>query len=246
MQFQLLPLLDTMIAFYRQPRGRERFEDYLRLALNDARDAPQRPIFIYNPMGREHVLAQLEVLHRLEAERLAAEEIEGVNIRLPAEGTAAGAPRRIEVGLNLADDLLGGWTNRYTTDYSLRFPRKLTALHRHYCTPIFWTSDQLSTALIRRRVGEALWRSVYWFSPNGGVSHTLEDHLRQEDFVRHRMAGQFSGLLSTASTALRARYETYRLTQGPAHVLAILYGDFAAESLGHRALGVGPGLLAED
>lgn len=231
-----------MITFYRQPRGRERFEDYLRLALNEARNAPQRPIFIYNPMGREQVLTQLEELRRLDAEGIARQEIETINMRLHANPTVK-ASLQIALGLNLADDIGGGWTNRYTTDYSLRFPRKITALHRQYCTPIFWTSDALDTDLIRRRVGEALWRSVYWLSPGGGIARTLAEHLQQEINVS-RQIGRSHTPAATGDSALRQLYREYRQATGPADLFALLYGDEAAASLGHRPLGAGKGLLA--
>ena len=131
--FQVLPILDTMIEFYEQPRTPERFNRYLALLRGNTKDDLAFPIGGFNPMAKEHVLEKLLQLKQLRVETIISETLADLNIQLSAS-------EKIQVAFNLADDLHGGWTNKFSSDYSSNF--KLSALvRRNFCTPFLWTGE---------------------------------------------------------------------------------------------------------
>ena len=70
---------------------------------------------IMNPMGKDHVTALLDALLALDAD--------GVGARAAADASAAlsDVPGEFKIALVVADDLMGGWTNRYDYEYTFRF-----------------------------------------------------------------------------------------------------------------------------
>ena len=79
--FTLLPVLDTMIDFYKKPPSPARFQDYLNLMTPNRKDVVL-PITSYNPMAKEHVLAKLEVLKALNTEGVMEAVISKVNAKM--------------------------------------------------------------------------------------------------------------------------------------------------------------------
>ena len=56
MKLTYVPLLATLRAVYAVPRGRERFETYLKTVLaKDRADVELLPLLAANPMAKEHV-----------------------------------------------------------------------------------------------------------------------------------------------------------------------------------------------
>src|SRR4051794_6494122 len=95
----------------------ERFRQYLRtLTSEDGTALELPPLGIMNPMGREHVTALLDALLALDADAVAARAVAEASARLAAD------PGDFKVGLVVADDRMGGWTNRYAAEFTLRFP----------------------------------------------------------------------------------------------------------------------------
>src|SRR6185369_3088721 len=114
MDLELEPLFAVQRDLYRIPRGMERFHAYvkvLRGARPDDLDVP--PLVAMNPMAKDHVPALLDEWIALGAED-SAREI------LPALAKATSdTSGRFRIGLVVADDARGGWTNRWSTDYGL-------------------------------------------------------------------------------------------------------------------------------
>jgi hypothetical protein len=235
MRITWLPLLQQMRAVYAVPRGPERFRQYLQLATGGADDLVT-PVLAFNPMAREHVVARLEALLALGGDEIAAE----------AAARAAQRLARIELelvgGLELADDLHGGWTNRYLTDAGHRFPAAMAQKPlagrsniRPFATALLFVSEEYTGEAIAALVAEAVYRGAY--GRLVGPARTLEEMLRQE-----RMAARFAGTPSTAADedvdAARIAMAPHRASDAWPVCFACLYGDEAAESVGFAPLGV--------
>src|SRR5262245_17953189 len=138
MDLDFVPLLQLQRDLYRMPRGIDRFRQYLRVMVNDAGDDLRLPpLVIMNPMGKDHVPALLEAFLALDAE--------GVAARAVAEAAArvADIPGEYKVGLVIADDLMGGWTNRYASEYILVAANR-AALKRGWLAGVLWSSEPAS------------------------------------------------------------------------------------------------------
>jgi hypothetical protein len=93
------------------------------------------PIGIANPMAREHALARVDELIALDADSMGAAAARTADDRL----RDVPGPE-IKASIVLADDVGGGWTNRYTTEAMVRFPGR-GALKRPFATALVWTSE---------------------------------------------------------------------------------------------------------
>src|SRR5262245_31305956 len=116
MNLDYVPLLRLQRDLHGLPRSYDRFRQYLGVVLDRDRNAVVLPsLLVINPMGKDHVTALLDALLALDADGIAA--------RTVAETTAqlAGEPGDFKVALVVVDDLMGGWTNRYATEFTLRF-----------------------------------------------------------------------------------------------------------------------------
>src|SRR3954471_23581220 len=103
--FPLLPIQRRLQAL---PRDRERFQTYLRTITNaDGTDIELLPLLAMNPMGKDHVTALVDELLALDADGIAA----GIVAETASEH--ADLPGDFRAALVVADDLMGGWTNRW-------------------------------------------------------------------------------------------------------------------------------------
>ncbi len=232
MTFEQVYILEEMYKLYQQPASFDRFKAYLRLLGGTSDNDMQAAIGWYNPMAKPHILDKLSELMGLNAEQTASDALKAVpRLNVREDGLPA-----FKVFLNLADDLHGGWTNRFTTDYDSKF--RLNALMtRNFCTPVFWTSELYSTALISARTQEYALRMLYW--RNHPKPQTLREHIDQEVFV---------GLCAPADTTLcpddvdmdaaHLFFEAHQHSADYNLIFAFLYGDEAAESLGFKTYGI--------
>jgi hypothetical protein len=175
MNFELLPILDLMLKFYQKPRDADRFQEYLKILRGNTKDDLVMPIGGFNPMAKDHVFDKLLVLKTLDVETIMQDVLDRLNEKMKGENDL-----KFKVAFNVCDDLLGGWTNRFTTDYDSKF--KINALvKRQFCTPIFWSSESYDVDLIKKRTIEYALRTSYWLEkpkPN-----SLREHVEQEQFV---------------------------------------------------------------
>ena len=175
MKFELVPIIDTMCDLYEKPRSLERFQEYIS-KLQDKKGDMSLPIAGFNPMAKEHILDKLAELKDLKAELVIEETINNLNTTLRDLHNEL----VIKIVLNVADDLKGAWTNRYTTDYDSKF--KINALvARKFCTPFFWASEYYTESLISCRTLEYAYRTIYWLTiPKPKI---LKQHIEQEIYV---------------------------------------------------------------
>ncbi len=231
MTFQLLPILSIMRDFYQKPRNPERFQTYLQLLQGNTKGDLALPIGGFNPMGKEHVLEKLDALAALNAEQI----IEKTLFEFNKEQTHKDKTPIFKVALCLSDDLKGGWTNRFTTDYDNKF--KINALvHRHFCTPVFWTSETPDAALIKKRTLASLYRTLYWSTHPKPT--TLKDHIEQEKYVAQQVGGGVE-LPNIDFKKLTDFYQKYAQSDDYSLIFNFLYGDKASETLGFGCFGIG-------
>jgi hypothetical protein len=248
MQLENLPLLGLQRELYSMPRGMERFRRYLAAMTGGGEDL-LLPLTAVNPMGKEHMLPAVDSWIAAGAEEAAAGAVREAAARL------VDAPGRLRIGLAIADDVAGGWTNRFTTDFAHRF--ESAALYRRdFAVGLLWASEAAAgrpRALERRGGGTVAsrLRSLRRQAP----SPRLAEQARREVLLslaraayerRHGPARTLRERLAQEHDALRfAGLEPKPLP--PPHFLdaadapalfACLYGDEAARSLGYSALGV--------
>jgi hypothetical protein len=236
MLFELLPTIDIMLALYQKPRSMERFKEYIQLLQGGTKGDLAFPITGFNPMAKEHVVQKLTELKEIGAEKIIEQTLKEISTKFPSPGN----PAVFKVALNLMDDLKGGWTNRYTSDYDSKF--KLNALiKRHFCTPIFWTSEKYTQELITERVTEYLLRTIYWFTAS--KPQTLKDHIEQEKFVaKHKNKSNPGNEPAIDFTTVDTFYSEHKDSDNYHIIFNFLYGDEASRSLEFPHYGI-PGQM---
>jgi hypothetical protein len=181
-----------------------------------------------NPMAREHVPARLDQWLAMGAESVAADALREAEPRLSA---VEGAFR---VGLVIGDDVRGGWTNRHTSDASSRFEGD-ALLRRRWITTTLWSSDDPDSGGLRAAVMCSVYRTAHL--ARHGRPKTLEQMLTQEG-----RAMLFAGMSPATPPAALERARAIVLARPGATdfptCFAALYGDEAAQQLGHLPLDV--------
>jgi hypothetical protein len=229
MAVEHVPLLKIERDLHDIPRGIERFQAYLKTLVNDdGDDVRYLPLVAMNPMGREHVTSRLDELLAIDGDTRAAQAIVEATSRLGELGFD------LKHGLVVVDDVRGGWTNRTSVDFGLRFSIQLP-FKRPWVTTIWWVSETPTAQRIREAVLTSIFRLHHVHQQ--GTPKTLRQMMRQEG-----AAGFFAGL--------KPRYDEEELDY-TRHVIepildttdygvqiAALYGNNAASSLGYAPLGL--------
>src|SRR5215471_9578959 len=165
MNLEYVPLVQVMRDLHDIPRGHppdfngmKRFREYLRtiFPLDDTEDQ-LLPLLAMNPMGKDHVTALLDALLAMDAD--------GIGARVAAEASArlADVPGDFKVGLVVADDLMGGWTNRYANEFAYRFgpehlrtrrspPERPRWLKDYWVMGVLWSSEVPTEQTVREAV----------------------------------------------------------------------------------------------
>jgi hypothetical protein len=231
LELELLPLLHVQRELYAMPRNMDRFNAYLkRMTGSSEDDIDLPPLVMMNPMGKEHCLAAVDHLIAIGAEAAAAQALNEARERL------AGVAGAFKVSLVLADDRLGGWTNRTFAGFAARFPTQDALLKRPFITVPCWTSEawtaddaRLHTLVQVRRVA---------FVMQQGTPITLRDRMAQEG-----EALAFAGLTALTLPDDELSYSREVIaphldaTDQPT-VFACLFGDEAASEAGYPQMGL--------
>lgn len=231
MTLEYVRLLEAMREVYAMPRGPKRFLAYIRLATG-GRDDIGLPVSSFNPMAREHVVARLEELLQAgveEAGKHAAREIEEQLQAISGHW---------KTGFELVDDVRGGWSNRWLTDATARFPSPdLLARpnQRPFATALLWASEEADTGIASCRLRAAVYRATY--RRKYGAANTLAQMVRQEGLAA-LYAGEQHVVDRGAVAALRQRWGPLVHSARYPESFALLYGDEAASSVGYAPLGV--------
>jgi hypothetical protein len=229
MEFELLPILKTMRSLYESPKDMQRFQTYLQLLQGDSNGDIELPIGGFNPMAGSHLLNKLDELLDLNAEEIAEKVLKEINQKLPQSRDV------FKVVLNVADDLKGAWTHRYSTEYDSKF--KLKALvNRNFCTPFLWTSESYDKESIDKRVKAAVFRCVY--CKGQSTMKTLEDFVKQEAFVyknTHDLLLESGGISDIDN--IYSFYQENLYSENYSLIFNFFFGDEAARALEYPVFG---------
>jgi len=227
---ELLPLLKVQRDLLDQPRGFARFQSYLQTMVGGDGDLVL-PLAAFNPMSKGHVAAVLDKLMAINAEALATEAMRESAAKLCGVEALRAMPA-YRFGLVIADDAQGGWTNRYLFEAKDRFENKY-GLRKGFITALLWSSDEPDGERVRQATAGAVFRTAWLWTH--GLPKRLGEMMRQEGMAA-RFAGAAREQSVEPSVAALAR-EHLESSHYPA-LMACLYGDDAAESLGYPRVGM--------
>jgi hypothetical protein len=210
------------------PRGRGRFLAYLQVMIGGTNDIVL-PLMTFNPAGRGRVSDKLDELLALDAEGLAGDAIEEAKRRL------SGIDVAFRLGLVLADDAGGGWTNRSHVEIQNRF-RSTAVLKRGWAVALAWSSEDPTAQGIRRKVLATIYRTIATW--RHGEPRTLAEMMAREGHAAV-FAGAFkAGLDAEEIEYTREVLRPHRDATDLTTILPCLYGDRAARVLGNDAFGL--------
>lgn len=230
MELELLPLLHVQRELYAMPRNMDRFNAYLKQMIGSSKnDIDLPPLGLMNPMGKEHCLAAVDHLIAIGAEAAAAQALQEARPKL---SDVAGA---FKVSLVLADDRMGGWTNRTFAGFAARSPSREALLKRPFITVPCWTSETWDAEDARMQTLAQVRRVA--FVMQHGTQQTLRERMAQEG-----EALAFAGLTALALTdEIAYSREVIALHLDAVDqptVFACLFGDDAASEAGYPQLGL--------
>jgi len=229
MELEFVPLLRIQRDLYRMPRGMERFRAYLKTMVDADTGDLALPLVAMNPMGKDHVPALIDRLLELQADDIGAAAVAVAREQLTGE------PGRFRVGLVVADDAHGGWTNRYAYEFSHRFEER--ALYkRGWIEGLLWTSEVATEAMVREEVLTSIHRAAY--IQRHGLAKSLAGMLRQEGTAMAAAGSVEPALESDDLAYTRTIVEPLLEASDRATQMACLFGDAAANALGYRAQGL--------
>lgn len=223
---ELVPFLDELRELYLQPRGFERFNAYLE-KIRTSTGEMNLPISNVNPMAKPHALQRVERLQALGAEAIAFDAARAAAARLDGDDS-------LRLIVIVVDDALGGWTNRWFTQFAHRYERR-HEVRRGWVTVPCWSSEEPSAGAIERETAATLYRTID--ERRSGPVRSLRDILARE-IRAQRFAGEASPY---ESPSYAQTIEPYLDSREAPVVMSALYGDRVAESLGYSPLGVAIG-----
>lgn len=229
MKLEYVPLLKLQRELYDIPRGMDRFREYIATMVDPETRDMKLPLAPMNPMGKEHVSALLDEYVSLDADRLAAQAVREVEVHL---NQVSG---NFKVALVMADDAMGGWTNRYASEYYLRFGNK--PYHkRGWITGILWTSETPNAQSTRAEVLTAVFRTAY--IQQHGFAHTLGEMLAQEGYAMVQANYTAPTLADDEVEYTREVIAPHLNSKDYPTIFSCLFGDNAANLLGYDPLGL--------
>jgi hypothetical protein len=237
MQIEYVPLFQLQRDLHAIPRGMGRFRQYLRTISPDRTNLELPSLLAMNPMGRDHVTALLDALLALDADGIAARAV------AEAADELADEPGDFKATLVIADDLMGGWTNRYATEFTFRFPVPVLPRHprwlKHdWITGLLWSSEPASERAVREGILTAIYRMAYF--QRHGVARTLRDMLVQEGQVMAR-AGCTGPVLDPEDVEYtREVLIPYLDANDMRTCMECLFGDAPGRTLGFTPRGLSP------
>ncbi|MEM1308265.1 MAG: hypothetical protein AAGF98_01975 [Cyanobacteria bacterium P01_H01_bin.153] len=230
MKIKFVPLLQLQHNLYSISNVQERFQTYLETMLNtDASDVEFLPMMLMNPMGKAHGPEVLDTLLAMDADAIASLAISDVLNQFNDVN------KTLNLGLVVADDQRGGWTNRYTTEFSIRFELQ-NHLKRGWLAVILWTSEVSSAEKVREETLITMHRVAY--IQRYGFALTLEEMLNQEGYAM-AMSGCRQPALDEDEIAYTSKViSPYLAAQDYPTIMTCLFGDQAAHSLGYKPYGL--------
>ncbi len=249
MRLEYEPLLRIQREIQGMPLGMERFRQYLRTIWNCYEvDFELLPLLYANPMGKDHVTARLETLLEIDADAIAADAVALASSHL------ADVPGEFKAAVVVADDLMGGWTNRYDYEFKIRFgkdrdrdrsgtppdePIQPPKWSKYlWVTGVLWSSEAATPQAVREAILTATYRFAYVL--RHGPARTLRDMLAQEGQVM-AAAGCTAPTLDDDEIAYTREVLSRCLDANDMRTcVECLFGDLAGRTLGFTPRGLGP------
>jgi hypothetical protein len=238
-KLEYVPLFQVQRNLQGLPRDYERFREYLRTIRSQGGKGLELPSLIaMNPMGKEHVTDLLDALLAMDADGIAARAAAEASARL------ADTPGDAKITLIIADDLKGGWTNRYANEFTHRFCCGGTTgtlphwLNDFWITGLLWSSEPASERAVREAILTAASRTAY--VERHGLARTLRQKLAQEGAVM-AMAGCSEPVLDPEDIAYTRELLLPVLEADDMRTcIECLFGDAAGRTLGFTPRGLSP------
>ena len=228
MTLTFVPLLRIQRELYAMPRGMERFREYITTMVDAETGDLALPLVAMNPMGKDHVPALIDEYLALGAEQIAAEAT--------AQAVALQtSDRAYRVALVVSDDLKGGWTNRWASEYSHRIENAAIA-KRGWVVGILWTSEPASAENVRDAVLTSIYRVEYLQTHAEPAS--LGEMLEQEGYAMARAGCTTPQLDDDDLAYTRSVIAPHLGATDRATVIACMFGDRAAAALGYPPQGL--------
>jgi hypothetical protein len=226
MTLTYVPLLGVQRELYAMPRGMERFREYIKTMTDAETGDLALPLVAMNPMGKDHVPALIDDYLALGAEQIAEDAVKQAGALAVAD---------FKVALVVSDDLKGGWTNRWASEFSHRL--ESAAIHkRGWLVGILWTSEPASAQNVHDAVLTSIYRAEYL--QTHAAPRTLGEMLDQEGYAMAR-AGCTTPQLDDDDLAYTRSVIAPQLgATDRATVIACLFGDPAAKALGYPPQGL--------
>ena len=143
--------------------------------------------------------------------------------------------REYRVALVVSDDLKGGWTNRWASEYSHRI-EGAAITKRGWLVGLLWTSEPASAQSVREAVLTSIFRTEYLQTHAAPV--TLGEMLDQEGHAMWRAGCTTPQLDDDDLAYTRSVIDPLRGARDRATVMACLFGDTAAKALGYPPHGL--------
>ena len=230
MNIEFVPLLQIQRDHYSIPKGPERFRAYLGAMVNsDGTDVRLPPLVAMNPMGKDHVPALLDALLVMDAEATAAQA------SVDAVSRCANIPGDFKLGVVVVDDLMGGWTNRYFSEFFHRFEGP-SAYKRGWMSAWIWSSETPTLQAIREEVMGVVFRMAYVIEH--GAALTLADMLAQEGYVMAMAGCSEPSLEASDLDYTREVLQPHLEATDLPTLIPCLFGDRAAHALGYPPQGL--------
>jgi hypothetical protein len=242
-KLNFLPLLQIQRDLYAMPRGMERFREYIKTIRDADTGDLALPLVAMNPMAKDHIPALIDEYIALGAERIAEESIDAWRatastfaLRAPADKKAlALQTREYTVCLVVSDDLKGGWTNRWASEYGHRIEGAAIST-RGWLTGVLWSSEPASAASVREAVLTTIHRAEYLQTHNPPA--TLREMLDQEGYAMARAGCTTPSLEADDLAYTRSVLAPHLDAHDRATVIPCLFGDAAANALGYPLQGL--------
>ncbi|MGH9219441.1 MAG: hypothetical protein ACRD1W_09065, partial [Vicinamibacterales bacterium] len=139
------------------------------------------------------------------------------------------------VALVVSDDLKGGWTNRWASEYAHRI-EGAAITKRGWLVGILWTSEPASAQAVRDAVLTSIYRAEYL--QTHAAPTTLAEMLDQEGYAMARAGCTTPQLDDDDLAYTRSVIRPHLGATDRATVIACMFGDRAAAALGYPPQGL--------